>query len=171
MIKTFVSFLLVLTIAYFVSRYGLGNPYAGLGSYGFLNASQVKELQRAYGLAGPLGGFLEFLRSFSFGGLPSMSFGEPSLSLALSFLENTLTVTLPAFIISIILSWYWVKFLGPKVPRVMNALAFLPEYFYAVLTFLSSWYLGWPSPLPSTSFDKIVAYMVILIAAEFPKAL
>ncbi len=170
-INVLISFLLLSLITFALARYGLGNPFAGLGSKGYLSKSQVKELERAFGIEGGLGGFLRFLLSFLRGGPPSLLYGKPSLILFLSYAYPSFIILTLSFLASVIVSILIALMTGFKGNKLISLMAFVPEYFYAALFFLSSWTLGWPSPLPTLDLSKALAYSLTVFFVECPKLL
>jgi len=158
------SIFFVLFLAYYVSKH-LGNPYAGLGSTGELLGKSKEELEKTSGT----GSFLEYLRSLILGKDVSLSYREPSLHLSLAFAGNTLLVLVPSFALAFSLALLWLYFVGLNCPKPLRALAFVPEYLYAVFFSLASWYLLWPSPLPGTGLSKALEYSFIVLLSEFPR--
>jgi len=162
------SLLLLVTVA--LTKYGLGNPLAGLGSKGFLSQGQASELERSFGLNGSFWDTLKtFLISLTRGGPPSVTYSEPSLELVLPRLCSSLSVLLPSYALSLVIAVLVIILTGFRSHFLLEILAFVPEYFYAVLLYLSSWSFGWPNPLPQVDQSKVIAYSMIIVMSEFPK--
>ena len=166
-INVLVSFVILSLVTFIIAK-GLGNPFAGLGSRGYLSSSQVEELKKSFHLnENPL----DFLASLLHGGPPSLMYGKPSLTLFLSYALTSFSVLVPSFSLAFIASALTALVTDFKGNKVLNSLAYVPEYLYAALLFLSSWTLGWPNPLPSFDPSKALAYGIIVFLVEFPKLL
>jgi len=165
--------LLVSLVVYVSARLSLGNPFAGLGAEQGLTPSEEKALRRIYGLdKGLLEGFAGFLRGLIRGDTgPSLLYGEPALGLALAALPWALLGIATGFAAAYATAAAWVVAAGPRVPGPVRSLSFIPGYFYAALLLLASWRLGWPPPLPGHGEEKLVAYVIVVWLALWPRLL
>ena len=165
--------LVVAVLAYVSARAGLGNPFTGLGASQGLGPEEEKALKHIYGLDKPLGegllGFLAGLLRADTG--PSILYNKPAFSLALGALPWTLLGIGAGFLAAYATAAAWIIALGPRIPRPIRALSFIPGYFYAVLLLLSSWWLGWPPPLPGHGAEKLAAYILVVWLALWPRLL
>ena len=158
------SFLFILVLAYVISTH-VGNPFAGLGSSGELTGKSKEYLLNETGFKG----FLDYLKKLLSGGGLSLSYRQPSLLLASSFAVSTLLALVPSFALSAVLAAAWVYLFGFACPKPLRALAFVPEYLYALALSLASWYLLWPSPLPGSGPSKVLEYSIVIFLSDFPK--
>jgi ABC-type dipeptide/oligopeptide/nickel transport system permease component len=165
--------LAVASVAYLSARIGLGNPFAGLGASQGLDPVTETVLRRIYGLdKPPLEGLLYFLSSLARGSTgPSLVYGKPALRIALDYLPWTLLGIASGFMLALLATVTWIIVIGPKVPRPIRSLSFIPGYFYAAILLLSAWWLGWPHPLPSHDAEKVSAYSLIVFMASWPRLL
>lgn len=159
--------------SYTAARLGLGNPFAGLGSEGALPPEALRTLTRIYGLDEPLArGFASFVASLLRGTTgPSLLYGRPALSLVARALPWTLAAVLPGFTAAYLLALAHFVLLGPRGSGPARWLGFIPGYIYAVAVAVSSWALGWPSPLPGTGAGKLLAYSLVVLLASWPRLL
>ena len=164
----------VAAVAYLAARLGLGNPLAGLGAEEALGPRAAEELRRLYGLDKPLlQGLAEWLHGLLHGdtGRSIVYGGAPALQLSITALPRTLIPLLAGYTLALLAAAAWLIARGPRVPRPLRAAAFTPGYFYAILLALSSWWLGWPPPLPGAGPGKAAAYAAVVFAAAWPRLL
>ncbi len=164
-LAAFFSIMIILALSYSIARYGLGNPFGGLGSNGFLTEEQVKALEEAYGLKGDaLTGFLNFLKSLFEGGPVSSIYSKASEEVLVKpFLLTLAVISLASLSSFLLVSASFL--LRPESLKLIGAFAFVPEYLYAVLFLITAWNFGWPRPVASASLDKALAYFVIELLA------
>ncbi len=152
MLARLVSLLFLVLLSLLIVN-NLGNPLAGLGSTGSLQGKALKALEE---LASPLSG-------------RSLLYGEPTWRLALTYALNTLEAVLPSFALAFVLAYLSAAL--DFFPPALRFLAFVPEYLYAALLWLSSWYLLWPPPLPGSGPSKLLCYSLVVVLAEYPRLL
>jgi len=136
-----ITLIISVLIAALVSG-NLGNPGAGLGS--------SEELEVPEALASR-----------------SLTYGLDPWDVASVALRNTVTVVVIAVGASVLLgSLCYLRF-GKRAS--FEALAYVPEYVYALLLYLLSWRFPWPSPLPGADPSKAAEYALVIIMSECPK--
>ncbi|UXD22704.1 hypothetical protein IPA_07485 [Ignicoccus pacificus DSM 13166] len=142
----------------------LGNPFSTLGANGFLNKTQIEELKKVYS-----GNLRALLSQLLKGGPPSFLYSSPSILLSLEGLASTLLPLGLGYSLAMAFSIAWLIFIGPKVPKAIRSASFIPEFIYAIPLALTSWSFGWPPPLLGTSFQKALAYSLVILLGEWPK--
>ncbi len=173
--ELFVGIILVGLISYIVARSALGNPFIGLGVQEQLSPAVEKELVKIYGLNESLAlgslGFLSGLFKGTTG--QSIVYNSPAFSIAVYSILWTLLAILPGFLLGFLASMLWFTLYGSNNPAtaIIRRLSFIPGYIYAVIIAVSSWLIGWPSPLPSTSTSKIIAYTLVIFLVAWTRLL